>query len=534
MPAARPSMRADLPRSSSRCSAPRTCSPTQRAALLRAGRLRQRRAAARGRASGLRRGTGGCGATRHRRGPAVVPRGGGMSYTDGYLPIRATTDHRRHAAPEPRSSRSMPRIATSLSSAACTWKELARRSSRTACARRTGGRCRGCARPSAARCRRAASSWGRACTARCRRACSASTWCSPTARCCRPAALRYANGVPFFRHFGPDLSGLFTGDCGALGIKARATLRLIPAPAESRYLSFSVRRRRAVFGLMADVAREGLASECLAFDPGLQAVRMKRVSLAEDAKALGQVVTFGGRRARGPQGGRQGRARRAQLPRRGRRSRCTSAWTGATLPTPSRVAPRIRALADGAGTRGREHDPEGDAGQSVHGSEQHARAGRRALGAGARHRAAVARRGDVRSLRGRLRAACDASSSDSASTTVASAAPSAATACSSSRASTGRMRAKRSTRRCSIQRTSRSCRCSRRTCRHGSSSRNCAGNSRDLFAASGAASFQIGKLYRYRASLDAGTLAMLDALKRQLDPRGLMNPGVLGFAAPTV
>jgi FAD/FMN-containing dehydrogenase len=56
----------------------------------------------------------------------------------------------------------------------------------------------------------------------------------------------------------------------------------------------------------------------------------------------------------------------------------------------------------------------------------------------------------------------------------------------------------------------------------------------DLFAASGAASFQIGKLYRYRASLDAATLASLDALKRQLDPRGLMNPGVLGFAAPTV
>ena len=36
---------------------------------------------------------------------------------------------------------------------------------------------------------------------------------------------------PFFRHYGPDLTGLFTGDAGALGIKARITLRLIQVPA---------------------------------------------------------------------------------------------------------------------------------------------------------------------------------------------------------------------------------------------------------------------------------------------------------------
>jgi FAD/FMN-containing dehydrogenase len=33
-----------------------------------------------------------------------------------------------------------------------------------------------------------------------------------------------SKSVPFVRHFGPDLTGLFTGDCGALGVKARITL----------------------------------------------------------------------------------------------------------------------------------------------------------------------------------------------------------------------------------------------------------------------------------------------------------------------
>jgi FAD/FMN-containing dehydrogenase len=101
-------------------------------------------------------------------------------------------------------------------------------------------------------------------------------------------------GEPFFRHHGPDLSGLFTGDCGALGIKARATLRLLPAPAASLFLSFSFAAADALYAVMADVAREGLAAECFAFDPGLQAVRMKRVSLAEDVKSLGKVVKSAG------------------------------------------------------------------------------------------------------------------------------------------------------------------------------------------------------------------------------------------------
>ncbi|MFO0450874.1 MAG: FAD-binding oxidoreductase, partial [Pseudomonadota bacterium] len=96
-------------------------------------------------------------------------------------------------------------------------------------------------------------------------------------------------GEPFFRQFGPDLTGLFAGDCGALGVKARATLKLVPVPAATEHLSFGFDDADTLFAVMADLARADLASECFAFDPGLQKQRMKRTSLAADAKALGNV-----------------------------------------------------------------------------------------------------------------------------------------------------------------------------------------------------------------------------------------------------
>jgi FAD/FMN-containing dehydrogenase len=102
------------------------------------------------------------------------------------------------------------------------------------------------------------------------------------------------NGEPFFRQVGPDMLGVFLSDCGALGIKTRATFRLIRPQTESRYLSFTFRSYRELFAAMAEVARSEVVSEQFAFDPGLQAVRMKRASLAEDAKALGKVVQNSG------------------------------------------------------------------------------------------------------------------------------------------------------------------------------------------------------------------------------------------------
>jgi FAD/FMN-containing dehydrogenase len=97
--------------------------------------------------------------------------------------------------------------------------------------------------------------------------------------------------APFYRHYGPDLAGLFCGDCGVFGVKAEITLRLIRAPAHEDYVSFSFKTGRDLMLAMAEMARAGIASEMCAFDPGLTRVRMARASMSSDVKTLGAVIS---------------------------------------------------------------------------------------------------------------------------------------------------------------------------------------------------------------------------------------------------
>jgi FAD/FMN-containing dehydrogenase len=95
---------------------------------------------------------------------------------------------------------------------------------------------------------------------------------------------------PFYRNYGPDLAGLFCGDAGVFGIKAEITLRLMRRPQHEGYVSFAFTSGEALLAAAAEFARAGLASEMCGFDPGLTRVRMKRASLAADVKVLGQVI----------------------------------------------------------------------------------------------------------------------------------------------------------------------------------------------------------------------------------------------------
>jgi FAD/FMN-containing dehydrogenase len=96
--------------------------------------------------------------------------------------------------------------------------------------------------------------------------------------------------TPHYRHYGPDLAGLFMGDSGTLGIKAEITLRLIRTPAYEDSVSFSFKTGEVMLEALAEMTRAGIASESCGFDPGLTRVRMKRMSMASDVKTLGKVI----------------------------------------------------------------------------------------------------------------------------------------------------------------------------------------------------------------------------------------------------
>lgn len=97
-------------------------------------------------------------------------------------------------------------------------------------------------------------------------------------------------GKPFWRHYGPDLTGLFVGDCGVLGYKAEVTLRLIPAPSHEVWASYEFDTRDGCAEALAALVRQDIATEIFGFDPNLTRVRMARASTLSDAKALGNVM----------------------------------------------------------------------------------------------------------------------------------------------------------------------------------------------------------------------------------------------------
>ncbi|PWV95791.1 D-lactate dehydrogenase (cytochrome) [Hoeflea marina] len=96
---------------------------------------------------------------------------------------------------------------------------------------------------------------------------------------------------PFTRYGGPDLTGMFLGDNGAFGIKVSATLSLWPRPEEVEFLSFGFAKFSDMALVQARMAETRLVSEGFGIDRTKVEHSASVNKLSDGLQALGNVAT---------------------------------------------------------------------------------------------------------------------------------------------------------------------------------------------------------------------------------------------------
>ncbi|MFK8017909.1 MAG: FAD-binding oxidoreductase [Gammaproteobacteria bacterium] len=100
----------------------------------------------------------------------------------------------------------------------------------------------------------------------------------------------FTNGAAFFRSYGPDVTGLFLHDAGALGIKTLITLRMIEAPQVVDSVSFTFEDMTSATQALSGVARLGLCEDAYVFDPKTTRHSLEASGLQQNARRLTRVV----------------------------------------------------------------------------------------------------------------------------------------------------------------------------------------------------------------------------------------------------
>lgn len=111
-------------------------------------------------------------------------------------------------------------------------------------------------------------------------------------RVVRTGALALTDAPPFWRHMGPDLTGLFLGDCGAFGVKTKVALRLAPER-PTAFASFAFDDGVAATSVIVEVIRRGLVVRALAMDP-IRGRDAAKVDTGEALRTAGAVVARAG------------------------------------------------------------------------------------------------------------------------------------------------------------------------------------------------------------------------------------------------
>lgn len=110
-------------------------------------------------------------------------------------------------------------------------------------------------------------------------------------RILRTGQAAFHHGKPFYRTHGPDYTGLFLHDGGAFGIKTEATFRLIERPAHTGFLSWAFPDVWSAAAALSDIGRSGASEEAYVFDPATTARGMAASNLGSDLRRLRGIVT---------------------------------------------------------------------------------------------------------------------------------------------------------------------------------------------------------------------------------------------------
>lgn len=227
-------------------------------------------------------------------GVAVVPRGGGMSYTRGYVPQKPDSvlvDMRRMNRIREISTEDMYVTVE----CGCTWKELYEALKAEGVRTPYYGPLSGMYATVGGALSQNSLFLGSGVYNTAAESCLGLEVVLADGRTVQTGSGAHRNGKPFYRHFGPDLTGLFTADTGAFGFKTVATLRLVPSPAATEYLSFGFETLDAMLAAQTAIARLRIASECYGFDPYYNAsFENMGFTLGEGVKMLGKIARSGG------------------------------------------------------------------------------------------------------------------------------------------------------------------------------------------------------------------------------------------------
>jgi D-lactate dehydrogenase (cytochrome) len=116
----------------------------------------------------------------------------------------------------------------------------------------------------------------------------------PDGRLLQTGARAHAPEEPIVRGYGPDLTGLFTHDAGAFGIKTKASFRLVRRPRGTAYRCYGFRDGRTLIDAMCAVTRLGIATDMTSFESYHHQVFANQPRPpADEARAFARAVMAG-------------------------------------------------------------------------------------------------------------------------------------------------------------------------------------------------------------------------------------------------